>query len=173
MRLAKRTDWLLQIFTLLQGDVLKDATDQQKAEYICKPEVEFSPDSSSVLQLVCRVDLGGSFRPDIRAVLDHPQLRALAIDTRDGVAVRIPHIQEAPGSQSHNASVAEADDGLAGELFAFDSEGGADIRGRRAARAKGPTCLIFRTGKILVLGCRSPEEINAAIDFVWPALVGL
>lgn len=77
--------------------------------------MEFSPESSSVLQLVCRVDLGGSFRPDVRAVLDHSQLRTFAIDTRDGVAVRIPHIQEAPGSQSHSSSAAETEDNL-GEL---------------------------------------------------------
>lgn len=60
-----------------------------------------------------------------------------------------------------------------GDFFAVDAEGIGGARGRRATRAKGPTCLIFRTGKLLVLGCKSPEEINAAIDFVWPALVGL
>ncbi|KAL8270213.1 hypothetical protein Esti_005888 [Eimeria stiedai] len=143
---------------------------QRKAEYVCKDEVEFSPDSSSVLQLVCRVDLGGSFRPDVNAILEHPQLRGFSTDTKDGVAVRIPNIQEA---QTGSTNAAETDEELAGELFAFDPDGMGGSRGRRASRAKGPTCLIFRTGKVLVLGCRSPDEINAAIDFVWPALVGL
>lgn len=78
---------------------------------MCKPEVEFIPDSSSVLQLVCRVDLGGSFRPDVPAILEHPQLRTVSIDTKDGVAVRIPHLQEhAPHSQ--NPGSVETDDDL-------------------------------------------------------------
>ncbi|KAL8433571.1 hypothetical protein ACSSS7_003790 [Eimeria intestinalis] len=143
---------------------------QRKAEYVCKDEVEFSPDSSSVLQLVCRVDLGGSFRPDVDAILEHPRLRGSCTDTKDGVAVRIPHIQ---GAQTSSTNAAETDEDLTGELFAFDPDEMGGSRGRRATRAKGPTCLIFRTGKVLVLGCRSPDEINAAIDFVWPALVGL
>ncbi|KAL8434520.1 hypothetical protein Efla_000036 [Eimeria flavescens] len=144
---------------------------QMKAEYVCKSEVEFSPEASSVLQLVCRVDLGGSFKPDVNAVLEHPQLRGVSIDTKDGVAVRIPQLQEAHMNASNSAETGDED--LTGDLFAFESDGLGGGRGRRPTRAKGPTCLIFRTGKVLVLGCRSPEEINAALDFVWPALVGL
>ncbi|CDJ52374.1 Chromosome I, complete genome, related [Eimeria brunetti] len=68
--------------------------DQPTVEYLCNPAIEFKPETASVLQLVCRVDLGGSFRPDLAAVLGHPQMRTAAIDTRDGVAVRVPHIQE-------------------------------------------------------------------------------
>ncbi|XP_026189617.1 uncharacterized protein LOC34617974 [Cyclospora cayetanensis] len=155
-------------------ECLQGSEHELQAKYLCRQEVEFNPHSATVLQLVCRVDLGGSYRPNVRAILDHPQLRALAIDTRDGVAVRIPNVQGYSASQKSSGNGNDAAEDLAGELFAFDAEGeGRELRGRRAARAKGPTCLIFRTGKILVLGCKSPEEINAAIDFVWPALVGL
>lgn len=145
-------------------------SDAAIVEYLCNPKVEFNPEAASVLQLVCRVDLGGSFRPDLHAVLEHPQLRTAAIDTRDGVAVRIPQIQE--NQETSNNFSGDAPDEF-GDLFAVDAEEASALRGRRNQKAKGPTCLIFRTGKILVLGCRSPEEINAAIDFVWPALVGL
>ncbi|CDI76937.1 hypothetical protein, conserved [Eimeria praecox] len=148
-------------------------SDAATVEYTCNHDIEFNPEAASILQLVCRVDLGGSFRPDIHAVLEHPQLRTVAIDTRDGVAVRIPHTQDASASDVSPSGPGEAAYDFGGEMFAVDTEDGRDLRGRRTTKAKGPTCLIFRTGKILVLGCRSPEEINAAIDFVWPALVGL
>ncbi|CDJ30884.1 uncharacterized protein EMH_0062090 [Eimeria mitis] len=72
----------------------EDEGQQATVEYLCHPDIEFKPEAASVLQLVCRVDLGGSFRPDLPAVLQHPQMRTVAIDTRDGVAVRIPQIQE-------------------------------------------------------------------------------
>lgn len=150
--------------TRLSGGCRKAAT-----EFVCHSDIDFDPKASSVLQLVCRLDLGGSFRPDVSAILDHPQLRTFTIDTKDGVAVRIPNMQEAQSC----ASLADSEYDGENDLFAFDAETGSPARGRRAARAKGPTCLIFKTGKILVLGCRSPEEINAAVDFVWPALVGL
>ena len=90
---------------LLQREGESDAA---IVEYLCNPKVEFNPEAASVLQLVCRVDLGGSFRPDLHAVLEHPQLRTAAIDTRDGVAVRIPQIQE--NQETSNNFSADAPD---------------------------------------------------------------
>ncbi|CDJ41095.1 Chromosome I, complete genome, related [Eimeria tenella] len=173
-RVAYKLKYRIWWKPVTQGHGGGNCEDQPIVEYVCNPEIEFSPEASSVLQLVCRVDLGGSFRPDIPTVLDHPQIRTVAIDTRDGVAVRIPHIQASTAAQCHSAGSAVGLDGFGGDMLSIDAEDvGREFRGRRAARAKGPTCLIFRTGKILVLGCKSPEEINAAIDFVWPAVVGL
>ena len=88
---------------------LEGEDDAATVEYLCNPHIEFDPEAASVLQLVCRVDLGGSFRPDIREVLQHPQLRTAAIDTRDGVAVRIPQIQQIQESAEKQTQLARGD----------------------------------------------------------------
>ncbi|OEH75127.1 hypothetical protein cyc_00876 [Cyclospora cayetanensis] len=110
-------------------ECLQGSEHELQAKYLCRQEVEFNPHSATVLQLVCRVDLGGSYRPNVRAILDHPQLRALAIDTRDGVAVRIPNVQGYSASQKSSGNGNDAAEDLAGELFAFDAEGeGRELR---------------------------------------------
>lgn len=44
---------------------------------------------------------------------------------------------------------------------------------RKPEKNKGPTCLVYASGRLVVLGCKSVEAVEAVVSFVWPALVGL
>lgn len=45
-------------------------------------------------------------------------------------------------------------------------------RGRKRQK-RCATCIVYRTGRILVLGCRSVEEIDYSVTYIWPSLVDL
>ncbi|PHJ16855.1 hypothetical protein CSUI_009328 [Cystoisospora suis] len=45
-------------------------------------------------------------------------------------------------------------------------------RGRKPQK-RCATCIVYRTGRILVLGCRCIEEIDSTVTYIWPSLVDL
>ncbi|EPT26669.1 hypothetical protein TGME49_236280 [Toxoplasma gondii ME49] len=209
----------------------------REVEYVHNPQIRFLPEEMKIQQMVCRLNMGGDFRPELEQVEAHPALRGCVVGIKDWLTIRVPlppsvaegsernAETEAPAprvSREHapegkrdnaqssrfvwrdtcawspDASDAEAD--IAGELFA-GLEGGEDssspasarrrdgLSGKRRKRErnssreeerhaplkpkKGATCIVYRSGRVLVLGCTSTEEIDYAVSFVWPALVGL
>ncbi|PFH37219.1 hypothetical protein BESB_036770 [Besnoitia besnoiti] len=252
--------------------------------YVSDPRIRFVPEEIETQQMVCRLDLGGAFRPDLERLESHPSLQGRVVGIKDGLTIRVPlpafeaaaplaaassdsaaltaagaeredapprdrcrgdgassaegdrrpcrrlHAigtpeGEAPGAAAREKRQAPAaaalvwkeknvwsggDDGededpIAAELFA-GLEGSEDSassapsspqgrggelaskkrrkRGRAFAderrdgrgalpKKKGATCIVYRSGRLLVLGCTSAEEIDYAVSFVWPALVGL
>lgn len=59
--------------------------------------IRFAPERMRIHQMVCRLDLGKNFRPDLERIECHPSLQGFVIGVKDGITVRIPlAYQKAP-----------------------------------------------------------------------------
>lgn len=233
----------------LSASSLSSSVSSNQLSYVHNPEIRFVPEEMKIQQMVCRLNMGGEFRPDLERVESHPSLQGRVVGIKDGLTIRVPlTLGSASGRNSEGESCTEpaplawreetpnhsptrvarahassdgrdkkdarlvwkdtdawsdpsGEDEIAAELFAgFD--GGEDPpasparrgdrlsakrrkRGRTVVHEeghegepslkpkKGATCIVYRSGRVLVLGCTSTEEIDYAVSFVWPALVGL